>query len=123
MPSLDLINGLTAAFSIDIAFFGTAIVGTGLSGVFFALGWLSWWRKQTSSRRSSGRSEAMTHALLEVSRVLNASLDLQTVLNEILLQLYQLIPYYSASVLLLNDRGGLDVASHRGEDTETHLVD
>lgn len=77
---------------------------------------------ETSRRRSETSMRRATRSLLEVSRALNSSLELQTVLNRILTELQKIIPYYSSSILLLNDRGELEVASHQGEDAEAHAV-
>ncbi|MGI8968343.1 MAG: diguanylate cyclase [Chloroflexota bacterium] len=44
------------------------------------------------------------HALLEVARSLDASLDLQTVLDSILYGIQQVLPYYAAAILLPNPR-------------------
>lgn len=71
-------------------------------------------REAESGMRQTARS------LLEVSRALNSSLELQTVLDRILIELQNLIPYYSASILLLNEAGLLEVSAHRGEDKEVH---
>lgn len=75
---------------------------------------------ETSHRQSETNMRRTTRSLLEVSRALNSSLQLQTVLERILVELQNLIPYYSASILLLNDQGELDVAAHRGEDPASH---
>ncbi|MBL1135513.1 MAG: GAF domain-containing protein [Chloroflexi bacterium] len=76
--------------------------------------------RETSRRRAEASAQRTARALLEVSRALNSSLDLQTVLDRILSELQKLIPFYSASILLLNDRGLLEVATHRGDDAEAH---
>lgn len=75
---------------------------------------------ETSRRRAEASAQRTARALLEVSRALNSSLDLQTVLDRILTELQKLIPFYSASILLLNERGLLEVATHLGEDSEAH---
>ncbi len=74
----------------------------------------------TTERETEASMRRATRSLLEVSRALNSSLELQTVLSRILSELGNLIPYYSASILLLNERGELEVASHRGEDAAVH---
>jgi len=54
-------------------------------------------RRVEEQRRTTART------LLEISRALNSSLDLTTVLNRILEKLADLLPYDSASVALLDD--------------------
>lgn len=75
---------------------------------------------ERTQRESESSLRRATRSLLEVSRALNSSLDLQTVLSRILVELQNLIPYYSASILLLNEYGELEVASHLGPDVEAH---
>ncbi len=75
---------------------------------------------ESSRRQSESSMRRATRSLLEVSRALNSSLELQTVLNRILDELKNLIPYYSASILLLNNHGELEVAAHGGEEVEFH---
>lgn len=75
---------------------------------------------ESSRRQSESSMRRATRSLLEVSRALNSSLELQTVLNRILDELKNLIPYYSASILLLNNRGELEVSAHSGEEQEFH---
>lgn len=74
---------------------------------------------ETRRRHEEAGLRRTSRALLEVSRALNATLDLDTVLNRILLELQNLIPYYSASILLLSE-DGLTVAAHRGKDEVSH---
>lgn len=94
---------------------GAVVLISGLS--FFVVRRLV---RETSRRRAESSAQRTARALLEVSRALNSSLDLETVLGRILLELQKLIPYYSASILLLNERGLLEVAAHQGEDSESH---
>lgn len=101
--------------------FGIAVAAVALIAVL-ALIALRRIVSETSRRRSEASMRRATRSLLEVSRALNSSLELQTVLNRILVELQKIIPYYSSSILLLNDRGELEVASHRGEDTAAHSV-
>jgi serine phosphatase RsbU (regulator of sigma subunit)/anti-sigma regulatory factor (Ser/Thr protein kinase) len=75
--------------------------------------------KEATQRRQAEGLRRTSRALLEVSRALNASLDIETVLNRILLELQSLIPFYSASILLHTPEG-LEVAAHRGEDEASH---
>lgn len=61
-------------------------------------------RQQEEQRQQSSRT------LLEISRALNSSLDLPTVLERILAELQSLVPHDSAAVLLLEDMGLRTVA-------------
>ena len=71
-------------------------------------------RQEESQRRETAR------ILLDVSQALNSSLELSTVLEQILDELGRLVPHDSASVLLL-DRRGFQVAATRGDDTQAGL--
>ena len=64
-------------------------------------------QEQTSMQRA-------TRTLLEVSRALNSTLNFEQVLTEILLELKRIVPYDSASIMLLNDRSELEVSAHMG---------
>jgi serine phosphatase RsbU (regulator of sigma subunit) len=72
-------------------------------------------RQEEIQRRQTART------LLEVSRALNSTLNLEDVLRSIMAELFKLVPYDSAAVLLL-DRSKLVVAAHRGADTTEHQV-
>lgn len=70
-------------------------------------------------REAETGMRATARSLLEVSRALNSTLDVDVVLDRILVEFERLIPYYSASILLLTDEG-LEVVAHRGMDTQSH---
>ncbi len=72
-------------------------------------------RQEEIQRRQTART------LLEVSRALNSTLNLEDVLRSIMAELANLVPYDSAAVLLL-DRSKLVVAAHRGTDEGEHEV-
>jgi serine phosphatase RsbU (regulator of sigma subunit)/anti-sigma regulatory factor (Ser/Thr protein kinase) len=74
---------------------------------------------ETSRRQAETGARATARSMLEVSRALNSTLEIDIVLDRILVEFERLIPYYSASILLLTD-DGLEVAAHRGEDEEAH---
>ncbi|RPJ01444.1 MAG: GAF domain-containing protein [Chloroflexi bacterium] len=71
-------------------------------------------RQEETQRRQTAR------ALLEVSRALNSTLDLEHVLRSIMAELYKLVSYDSAAILLL-DRSKLAMVAHRGSDLEEHV--
>lgn len=73
-------------------------------------------RRQVEIQR---RQTART--LLEISRALNSTLNLEDVLRSIMAELSNIVPYDSAAVLLL-DRSKLVVAAHRGADAAAHDV-
>jgi serine phosphatase RsbU (regulator of sigma subunit) len=72
-------------------------------------------RQEEVQRRQTART------LLEISRALNSTLNLEDVLRSIMAELSNIVPYDSAAVLLL-DRSKLAVAAHRGGDTAVHQV-
>jgi serine phosphatase RsbU (regulator of sigma subunit) len=77
-------------------------------------------RRQEDQRRSTIRT------LLEMSRALNSSLDLPVVLNKILDELAELLPYDSASVVLLDyetdpDAPTVRTAAARGAGSEDEI--
>ena len=78
--------------------------------------------RETTQRQHEAGARATARALLEVSRVLNSTLDLDIVLNRILIELENLLPHFSSSILLVGEDtdDGLSVAAHRGEDAEAH---
>lgn len=78
--------------------------------------------RETTERQQEAGARATARALLEVSRVLNSTLDLDIVLNRILIELENLLPHFSSSILLVGEDAdeGLSVAAHRGEDVEAH---
>lgn len=76
--------------------------------------------REVGQRQEQSSMQRATRTLLEVSRALNSTLNFDDVMGEILSELRKIIPYYSASILLLNNRGELEVAAHRGEDVEQH---
>ncbi|MBI5930792.1 MAG: SpoIIE family protein phosphatase [Chloroflexi bacterium] len=104
----------------DIQLISGLAIGTSLLILILAIFGVSRLVRETSSRRAEASAQRTARSLLEVSRALNSSLDLQTVLDRILSELQKLIPFYSASILLLNERGLLEVATHRGDDAEAH---
>jgi serine phosphatase RsbU (regulator of sigma subunit)/anti-sigma regulatory factor (Ser/Thr protein kinase) len=75
--------------------------------------------RETTQRQAETGMRATARSLLEVSRALNSTLELDVVLDRILSEFERLIPYHSASILLLTDQG-LEVAAHRGPDVEAH---
>ncbi len=80
--------------------FGLAVVG------FISIAAVVVARSVTSNmdrRRIEEQRRTTARTLLEISRTLNSSLDLTTVLNRILEKLAELLPYDSASVALLDD--------------------
>lgn len=72
-------------------------------------------RQQEIQRRQTART------LLEISRALNSTLDLEDVLRRIMGELAGIVPYDSAAVFLM-DRSKLMVAAHRGLDVSEHEV-
>lgn len=72
-------------------------------------------KQQESQRRQTAR------ILLEVSRALNSSLDLTTVLDRILEELGRLVPHDSASIMLLEGEN-LRVSAARGADDTVGTV-
>jgi serine phosphatase RsbU (regulator of sigma subunit) len=70
-------------------------------------------RQEEIQRRQTART------LLEVSRALNSTLNLEDVLRSIMAELANLVPHDSAAVLLL-DRSKLVVAAHRGTEQGEH---
>lgn len=66
-------------------------------------------RQEEEQRRETAR------LLLEISRALNSSLDLNTVLDRILAELGRLVPHDTASIMLLDEQE-LVVAANRGMD-------
>lgn len=76
--------------------------------------------QEIERREEQSSAQRATRTLLEVSRALNSTLNFDQVMGEILTELRKIVPYYSASILLLNNRGELEVAAHRGEDSDQH---
>ncbi|PJF44347.1 MAG: hypothetical protein CUN55_04495 [Phototrophicales bacterium] len=76
--------------------------------------------REIGERQEQSSMQRATRTLLEVSRALNSTLNFEEVMEEVLSELRKIIPYYSASILLLNNRGELEVAAHQGEDVEQH---
>lgn len=70
-------------------------------------------RQQEQQRRETARM------LLEMSRALNSTLNLEDVLRSIMAELSNIVPYDSAAILLL-DRSKLTLVAHRGADVEEH---
>ena len=73
-------------------------------------------RQEEVQRRQTART------LLEISRALNSTLNLEDVLRSIMAELSNIVPYDSAAVLLL-DRAKLSMVAHRGSDVAEHEVD
>jgi serine phosphatase RsbU (regulator of sigma subunit)/anti-sigma regulatory factor (Ser/Thr protein kinase) len=69
---------------------------------------------EIQERQEQASIQRATRTLLEVSRALNSTLDFTQVLNEILTELKRIVPYQSAFIMLLNDRGELEVVAHKG---------
>lgn len=69
---------------------------------------------EIQDRQEQASIQRATRTLLEVSRALNSTLNFNQVLDEILQELKRIVPYQSASIMLLNDRGELEVAAHKG---------
>ena len=87
------------------------------------IGFGVWQLLSVSAERQEQQSvQRATRTLLEVSRALNSSLNFEQVMEQILTELHNILPYYSASILLLNNRGELEVSAHRGDDKEIHDV-
>ena len=88
------------------------------------MGWLVMYRLSVEERRRQQEVQRRQTArtLLEVSRALNSTLDLQDVLRSIMAELSNIVPYDSAAILLL-DRSKLAVAAHRGADAAEHEAD
>jgi serine phosphatase RsbU (regulator of sigma subunit) len=59
--------------------------------------------RESNRRRKEEQRRSTARALLEMSRALNSSLDLNTVLERILGELANLLPHDSASVMLFNE--------------------
>lgn len=97
------------------------VISLGLALFIFTASGFATFRitRETRRRHEEAGLRRTSRALLEVSRTLNATLDLETVLPRILIELETLMPYYSASILLLSD-DGLSVAAHRGADQDSH---
>ncbi|HLA42152.1 MAG TPA: SpoIIE family protein phosphatase [Aggregatilineales bacterium] len=72
-------------------------------------------RLREAQRQETGR------ILLEVSRALNSSLELSTVLEHIMAELQQIVPHDSASILLIEE-DELRVAAARGVET-SHVAE
>ncbi len=70
-------------------------------------------RQDEMQRRQTART------LLEISRALNSTLDLEDVLRSIMAELAKIVPYDSAAIMLM-DRSRLVIAAHRGEDLNEH---
>lgn len=88
------------------------------------LAWVAMHRLNVAARRHQDEVQRRQTArmLLEISRALNSTLDLQDVLRSIMAELANIVPYDSAAVLLL-DRSRLLVAAHRGADAAAHAVE
>ncbi|MBX3084216.1 MAG: GAF domain-containing sensor histidine kinase [Anaerolineae bacterium] len=72
----------------------------------------------TEERKQTGKQERYAR-LYEVSRVIGASLDLQTVLDQVMDAIIQLTGAERGFLMLLNDDGNLDVKVARNLDQET----
>lgn len=84
----------------------------GLGGTF-----LTRINRETAARRSETQRRLTMRSLLEVSRALNSTLDLPTVLQRILTELDRLVPHDSASILLIEDQELRSAASTEEEQT------
>ncbi len=102
-------NNMLGIFGFAVA--AMLVVITLGSTVAWQIGRVNNARRREEQRQQTGR------ILLEVSRALSSSLDLQTVLQAILRELERLVPHDSASVLLLED-DALRVAASRGLDED-----
>ncbi len=87
------------------------------------MAWLALRRisKEAKRRQEESQRRQTARALLEVSRALNSTLDLESVLRSIMAELYNLVPYDSAAILLL-DRSKLAMVAHRGADLDQHTA-
>lgn len=72
----------------------------------------------TDERRKSGQQERLAK-LYEVSRVIGSSLDLQTVLNQVMDAIIQLAGAERGFLVMIDDDGNLDVRVARNFDQET----
>ena len=75
--------------------------------------------REAQRRREDIQRRETARTLLEMSRALNSTLDLEDVLRSIMAELSNLVPYDSAAILLL-DRSKLTIAAHRGVDSVDH---
>ncbi len=76
---------------------------------------------EANRKRMESQRRATVRTLLEMSRALNSSLDLPVVLNKILDELATLLPYNSASVMMIDndpDEPTVTVAAQRGFEAE-----
>lgn len=75
-------------------------------------------RQSNRTHQEDQQRRETARLLLEVSRALNSSLDLSTVLDRILAELGRLVPHETASIMLLDEQE-LVVAANRGMDGVT----
>ncbi len=95
--------------------FGGGIVGfIVLFGLLIGLFLL----RETNRRRKEEQRRSTAHTLLEISRALNSSLSLESVLERILAELNGILPHDSASIQLLNeDARTITTVAETGEDS------
>ncbi|MCD4686480.1 MAG: GAF domain-containing protein [Anaerolineae bacterium] len=85
----------------------------------FALAMMRGLAREAQQRQYEQQRRETARMLLEISRALNSTLDLEDVLHSIMAELSNIVPYDSAAVLLL-DRSKLTLAAHRGTDADEH---
>ncbi len=111
----EIYNTLQTLFLVGLGIIGFIVVFGLLIGRFLLRE--SGRRRQEEQRRSTART------LLEMSRALNSSLDLNVVLQRILAELGSILPHDNASVLLLNEENKVfTVAAESGSPTPDNAV-
>lgn len=97
----------------SLAFFSVLVIAfVGLLGLLISLYLL----RESRRRQREETRRATANTLLEVSRALNSSLELDVVLRRILENLGNVLPHDSASVMLLNeDKTGLIMVAETGK--------
>jgi serine phosphatase RsbU (regulator of sigma subunit) len=101
------------------------LFGLGIIGFIVAFGLLigRFLLRETGRRRQEEQRRSTARTLLEMSRALNSSLDLNVVLQRILGELGSILPHDNASILLLNDENKtLTVAAEAGRPTPDHAL-
>ncbi len=96
-------------------------VGAIVVTAIMAAGAAQYLARETRRREAEEYRRATARTMLEISRALNSTLNLEDVLRSIMAELSNIVPYDSAAVLLL-DRSKLVVAAHRGSDLTDHQV-
>lgn len=94
------------------------LFGIGIIGiiVLFSLVLVRFLLRENERRRQDAQRRFTIRTLLNTSRALNSSLDLDRVLDLILVELSRILPHDAASILLLNDdKETVSVAAEVGE--------